>query len=89
MLFFYHYQQCVLFIIPYFYIIIFLLHNMSSGSYLTLKCILYHICDAVLKFWFSIKKGSSKKFPNERRAYESVDDGTLSLAVVSRKTMEI
>ena len=27
---------------------------------------------------FYFKKGSSKKFPNERRAYESVDEKSLS-----------
>ena len=58
----------------------------ESLSCLTFKCILHHMFDAVSKFWFYIKKGSSKKF-YERRAYESVDDGSLSL-VMSRKAME-
>ena len=36
------------------------------------------ICDAELKFWFYIKKGPSKKISYERRAYESVDENSLS-----------
>ena len=28
----------------------------------SLHCLARHICDAVLKFWFHFKKGSSKKF---------------------------
>ena len=37
-----------------------------------------------LKFQFFYKQGSSNKFPYERRAYESVDEKSLS-KVMSRK----
>ena len=36
------------------------------------------MCPLSPKFQFYFKKGSSKKFPNERRAYESVDEKGLS-----------
>ena len=45
---------------------------------LTLKCFLYYMCDAVLKFLFLNKEGIIEKFSYERRAYESVDEKSLS-----------
>ena len=48
----------------------------SNG--LTLKCALYHICDAVLNFLILNKEGIIEKKSYERRAYESVDEKSLS-----------
>ena len=56
-------------------------------AYLTLFLLAcpYGIIKQKFRFWF--KKGSSKKFPNERRDYESVDEKSLSEAM-TRKNYE-
>ena len=51
---------------------------------LTLKCAVYHICDAVLNFFILNEEGIIEKISYERRAYESVDGKSLSY-VMSRK----
>ena len=53
--------------------------------YLTLKCILYHICDAV-DFDCNLRKDHQTKC-YERLAYESVDEKSLSWAML-RKNYE-
>ena len=46
----------------------------NCSVYLTLYAITGRIRHVLPKFQFQNKKGSSKKFPNERRDYESVDE---------------
>ena len=55
---------------------------------ITLKCFCFIFATQSQNLEFKlIKKGSSKKFLYECRAYQSVDDGSLSL-VKSRKNMK-